>query len=308
MRRLHHICLGILLLCAFATQVIGGEIEDKVDSLFMLASTPEAKYQNLVDPAREELGKMGEVAVQRLIDKIGTTDARERQALSNIFSRIGSVAVPYLVDVLTAENKDSLENSARSLGEIGDKQATPALIRLFSNPAHSVRATAATSVGQCKDSSAVRNLISLLADPKYPVRKSAAVAIGKIGHEDAAPWLIKSLGDPHFSVRMTAMEALVQIGQGAGDALLGTFDGLDVTAQNLALEVFSRLEFKNSKKLVLSLMRSANPYTRGFALKALSRISLKDADKAVRGQLKDESHPFVLMIIESLRANSAASD
>jgi len=297
MIRLSIVVALALIVFPWCSEVTAGELENKVDSLFMLASTPEAHFQHLVDPAREELGTMGETAVPRLVEKIGTDDARERHALANIFKRIGAVAVPYLTETLNTDNKDALTNGARCLGEIGDKSATPALLELFTHSAHSVRATSATAVGRCRDSSAVARLMGLMADQKYTVRKSAAVALGRIEHEDAIPRLAIGLKDPHYSVRMTSMEALEKIGPKSGEALLQMFAGLDKTAQHLSLELFGRLQYKPSRKIIRSQLESDNPYTRGFALEAVFNISRSEAEKTVRKKFQNEIHPFVLHVI-----------
>jgi len=296
-----HLALAIsLAIILIAQSLQAGEIEDRVDSLFMLASTPEQHYQHLVDPSREALAEMGETAVPRLVEKLNTDDARERHALDNIFKRIGSPATPYLVKALNTDDIVVLRNTARCLGEVRDKSAGPALVELFTHEDKSIRSTAATSVGKCVDSSAVEPLIALLDDDVESVRKSAAVALGRIADSKAVQSLIQSLSDNHFSVRMTAAAALVKIGKPAAEQLLAVYDDLDTIPKCLSFEVWSKLEFKPARNLVINETKSTDRYMRGFAIVALADIDPKKARKRIKEMQGRETDLFVMSMLEKV--------
>ncbi len=286
------------MLLLSSTSLGAGEIEDRVDSLFMLASTPEQHYQHLVEPSREALAEMGITAVPRLVEKIGTDDARERHALDNIFGRIGSPAVPALVEALDTDNLDALRNASRCLGEIGDRSAGPALSELFDHENHSVRSGAATAVGKCHDSTAVENLIGLLDDSVESVRKSAAVALGRIAHQKAAERLIESLSDAHFSVRMSAAASLVQIGEKAAEKLAEAYEDLDSIPRYLAFEVWAKLHFKPARETLLKETESPNRFMRGFAIITLAAIDPEKGLKRVEDMRRSESDLFVLSMLK----------
>jgi len=291
---------GLCLLLIAAPRVSADvETDRKVDSLFLRASSPEQKYQHLVTPSREELGKMGIEAVPRLIEKIETEDARERHALDDIFKRIGPVAVPALVEALDTVNEDGVKNAARCLGQIGDKSATPALLKLFDADKHSIRSTAVTAVGKCHDSSAVQECVDMLGDTVENVRKCAAVALGRIKHPDANPSLIEALDDPHFSVRMSSVRALSQIGEEACVRLIASYDTLSSLAKSLAFEVWANVEFRDSRKALERETKSEDPLMRAFAIYSLARVDPGKAAKTVRRMLKTETDLFVISRIEA---------
>jgi HEAT repeat protein len=288
----------VTLLCS----VSAGEetvLDKEVDELFIQASNPEAHHQHLVEPAREKLTEMGELAVPRLVSKLATEDARERHALADIFKRIGPAAVPALIEALDTENLSQLRNTARSLGEVGDKSATSALLPLFVHANHTVRSAAVTSVGKCHDSTAVVDCISLLSDSVEPVRKSAAVALGRIADARAVPTLIDALGDSHYSVRMSAVGSLTAIKGPACDALIRRYDSLSDVAGYLAFEVWSGCGYVRAKKIIEKATYSSDRYTRAFAINAFAAIDGKAARKRIGKMIRDESDLFVLSCINA---------
>ncbi len=290
--------LVIALSCAVAGQT-ETELERKIDELFIKASNPEVHHQHLVDPSREELAEMGDLAVPRLVSKLSTEDARERHALDNIFGRIGSTAVPALVEVLDTDNQHILKNAARALGEIGDKAATSALLPLFRHETYNVRSTAVTAVGKCHDSSAVDECVSLLADSVESVRKSAAVALGRIADARAVTSLIDALEDSHYSVRMSAVRSLTTIGDPACDDLVRRYDRFNGLAGYLAFEVWAGCKYRQAKKILEEATRSTDSYARGFAVYALASIDAKAARKRIKKMIRDETDLFVLSRISA---------
>jgi HEAT repeat protein len=269
------------------------ELNEKIDSLFVLASNPEAHHQHLVEPSREELAQLGKRAVPRLVSKLSTEDARERHALADIFKKIGSPAVPALVEALNTDNLFGLRNTARCLGEIGDKSATPALLPLFVHENHTVRSTAVTAVGKSHDSSAVDNCITMLSDSAEPVRKSAAVALGRIADHRAVRRLIDALHDPHYSVRMSAVGSLIGIGNPSCDSLISRYSDLSDMGRYLAFEVWAGCRYAPAKKLLEKATHSEETYTRAFAIQALAAVDVKKARKRIEKMRRTETDLFV---------------
>ena len=70
--------------------------QETLEELFVMASSPELQYQEMRQPARDKIIEMGIDAVPFLVEKLGTTDARERHALENLLENIGSNAVPIM--------------------------------------------------------------------------------------------------------------------------------------------------------------------------------------------------------------------
>ena len=290
------ITMLVMLLAVLATPASAEtdtELNEKIDSLFVLASNPEAHHQHLVEPSREELAQLGKQAVPRLVSKLTTEDARERHALANIFRRIGPPAVPALVEALDTDNLSGLRNTARCLGEVGDKSATPALLPLFLHDNHTVRSTAVTAVGKSHDSSAVDNCITMLSDEAEPVRKSAAVALGRIADHRAVRRLIDALQDPHYSVRMSAVGSLITVGHPSCDSLISQYGDLSDLGRYLAFEVWAGCKYAPAKKLLEKATHSEISFTRAFAIQALAAVDVKKARKRIEKMRNTETDLFV---------------
>ena len=286
--------LFILLLSAAWSTLVASDIDQRVDELFIKASSGEVQYRDLVEPSKEELIEMGIDAVPRLITKLSSEDARERHTLADIFKGIGSSAVPALVKALDTDNLYTLRNAARCLGEIGDKRATHALLPLFFHENHSVRSTAVTSVGKCHDSSAVDKCILLLGDTVETVRKSASVALGRIEDARAVSSLIDALEDVHFSVRMSAVKSLTVIGEVACDDLIDRYDTLSDLAKYLAFDIWAGNKYKPARKILERETKSEDRYLRSFAIYALASIDGGKALKRIGKMLKTETDIFVI--------------
>ncbi|MBU1318154.1 MAG: HEAT repeat domain-containing protein [candidate division Zixibacteria bacterium] len=286
--------LLILTVAAIASHAAASTIDDKVDDLFLKASSGEIRYQDIVQPSKDELIEMGSDAVPRLVTKLSSEDARERNTLVDIFRGIGALAVPALIEALETDNLYALRNALQCLGEIGERDATESLLRYFTDEHHSVRSAAVTAVGRCHDSSAVDPCVNLLSDSVESVRKSAAVALGRIEDARATGPLIRALDDVHFSVRMSAARSLTSIGSPACDALLNKCDSLSVMAKSLAFEVWANSAYRPAAEILLSETYSTDPHVRGFAVVALASVSDEKARDRIEKLSETETDLFVL--------------
>lgn len=298
--QLAHRIMAIIAVFAMTVSVSSAsEIDDRVDDLFLKASSGEIRYQDLVQPSKDELIGMGIDAVPRLVTKLSSEDARERHTLVAIFKGIGAPAVPALMEALQTDNLYAVRNALESLGEIGDKSATESLLRYFTHENHSVRSAAVTAVGRCHDSSAVDLCVSLLSDSVESVRKSAAVALGRIEDARATGPLISVLDDAHFSVRMSAVRSLGSIGDPACEALLEIYDSLSLMARSLAFEVWANREYGPSSEVLLRETYSSDPHVRGFAVYSLAAVSEENARSRIEELTATETDLFVLSRLDA---------
>ncbi|MBD3381963.1 MAG: hypothetical protein GF404_07185 [candidate division Zixibacteria bacterium] len=286
--------LALIIFLFLASCAWSDEISDKVDDLFMKASSGEVQFRDLVEPSKEELIEMGEQAVGQLITKLATEDARERHTLEAIFKGIGEPAVPYLIGALQTENLYQLRLASICLGKIGHSDGTEPVMELFDHYNHTVRSSAATAVGNIGDTIAVEALIVLLSDSTETVRKSASVALGKIGHPNAIDPLIATLSDPHYSVRYSAEGSLVKIGEESGDNLLERTEYLDKLALYHTVAVWQKLKYSPARKTLEKYLKSPDNYLRGFSLLALAEIDSGRAKKHIRKIQDKENDLFVL--------------
>ncbi len=183
----------------------------QVDSLFVIASSGELKYRDLIKPTIEELAELGKDIVPILVDKLDTKSARERLTIINIFKKIGSDAVPYLITSLKNPNGLIVQRVCWAIGDIKDSSAVDALIGVTSHTRWQVRDQAVGALGDIADNKADDAVLCALHDSIGQVRKAAVVSVGKMRIIESVSQLIHLLGDDFYGARMSAAEALLKL-------------------------------------------------------------------------------------------------
>ena len=165
--------------------------------------------------AAEALGKLGDPqAIPALIQALGHDTDPFADDLD-----LDAVDDLDLDAVLDAVYRDAVRAvAAEALVKIGTP-AVPALIQALRDRSENVRFAAAEALGKLGDPQAVPALIQALGDSDWYVRRAAAEALVKIG-TPAVPALIRALGDSDSDVRAVAAWALVKIGTPAVPALI----------------------------------------------------------------------------------------
>ncbi|HEX6268654.1 MAG TPA: HEAT repeat domain-containing protein [Anaerolineales bacterium] len=146
--------------------------------------------------------KQGEA--KRLIGQLADVTKRERAA--NELIRMGTNAVPSLVEALRTKDENLLPYYQHILARI--PAATPAVIKTLQEAHPILRGRAAEIFGISKDRAAVRALLDALQGEYYTVRSRAALALGKIGDRNAIQPLLRMLKDKEAEVRSAACLAL----------------------------------------------------------------------------------------------------
>ena len=188
-----------------------GNLQQQVDSIFVIASSGEVKYLDLVQPAIDELVGMGEQVVPILIEKLTTKSARERLTIIQIFKEIGSPTLPYLIPALSRPEDIVVSRVCWALGDVGDAAAVSALVEVTGHRSWQVRENAIDALGKLKDNSADEPILSALQDSIGQVRKAAVVALGRLKADDAVRPMVSVLGDSFYGARLSAMEALLKL-------------------------------------------------------------------------------------------------
>jgi len=131
-------------------------------------------------------------------------------------------AVPALIKALKVETINY--RAAISLGEIGDKSAIPAL-RTMANDFPKERLWAGyglAALGEQEGFDILREIA--INDPLWTERRHAIRALGELGDSKDVPTLLTALKDLHVNVRVSAVRALGAIGDPA--ALPGLTEAL----------------------------------------------------------------------------------
>ena len=134
-----------------------------------------------------------------------------RNAAAEILVKLGSAVLPVLTRAADSPDPDVRKFILDILGDIGDRQATPLLLRLLQNDAETnVRAAAAENLGKIQDARAVPDMINSLSAPDLLVQFSLLDALGRIGCAIPVTGLI-SLGENKL-LRKPLFDALGRIG------------------------------------------------------------------------------------------------
>lgn len=200
--------------------VAGGVVEDavaqksalarKIDSLFIIASSGEVRYRDQNEPAMDSIAALGRPAVPYLIDKFTTKSARERWTIIWTLERIGSAAVPDLIEALDRPDGLVVQRVAWALGSIKDSTAVGPLMGVANHPRWQVRDQAVGALGKIGSDMAEPVVIAAFDDQIGQVRKSAVVSAGKLGLEGGIDHLIARFDDSFYGARMAAVEALLK--------------------------------------------------------------------------------------------------
>lgn len=210
------VTLGLALLIAgsiLPTTGVGQTtaLERKIDSLFIIASSGEVRYRDQNEPAMDSIAALGKPAVPHLIDKFVTKSARERWTIIWILERIGSEAVPDLIEALNRPDGLIVQRVAWSLGNIKDSAAVGPLMGVANHPRWQVRDQALGALGKIGDTQAEAVVVAGFDDEIGQVRKSAVVAAGQLELNSAIDNLIARFDDPFYGARLAAMDALYKM-------------------------------------------------------------------------------------------------
>lgn len=183
-------------------------LQKKVDSIFVIASSGELRYRDLVQPAIDSLAALGTGAVPLLVDKFITYSARERLTIINILKKIGSPAVPHLTASLGRPEPLVVARICWALGDIGDPAAIQPLVDVCGHSSWWVREKAIDGLGKIGDTGGGETVLQSLDDSVGQVRKAAVVAAGRLKLTTGIERLVFALGDNFYGARLSAIDVL----------------------------------------------------------------------------------------------------
>ena len=122
--------------------------------------------------------------------------------------------VEALVNLLFSDMPHDVLGAIEALGELGDKQATEALVVIFRTTElpDELRYAAGESLLRLKSAPAVVTLLAALRRDDIEVRLNAAAMLGELHATWATRGLIDALDDAEPDVRQAAREALAKLG------------------------------------------------------------------------------------------------
>ncbi len=249
--------------------------------------------ESVCDAAAHALGKIGTPAIPALLDALHVYDWEVRSGAARALGMIGDpIAIPALMDDLHDNDSDVRSNAARVLGKIGDP-AIPALLDALHDDANwTVRSGAARALGMIGDPASIPALLDALHVYDWEVRSEAADALGKIG-DPAIPALLDALHDANWTVRSGAARALGMIGDPASiPALLDGLHDADSQVRStvaLALRAFAD---PSAVPALMDALRDAAWWVRRNAAEALGKIGDPSAVPCLIERLADTEKPY----------------
>ncbi|HZV13051.1 MAG TPA: HEAT repeat domain-containing protein, partial [Candidatus Kapabacteria bacterium] len=272
-----------------------------IRTLFIQACAAPQKFQYLVEPSRKKLIERKEDALPYLLSKLSTTNARERNMLSDVLPQMKGNAVKLLIDSLTSSSEQTCLLSLYVLGKIGDSIAASAVLPMLHNPIWRIRASAAEQLGHLKDTSADNALaVAAMSDTVELVRMRAMRSLGELKDDDAADEMIAGLKDRSQLVRNKASEALNLLGEDAKDDVLNSISDASGFQKEYMIELLGNYhKDRKVKKFLTMYLRDDDVATRRAALAAIEKLGDKGYVPNIKKTLKTEEN-------ESLRERETA--
>ena len=267
----------------------------RVDTLFAVAARGEWRYAEMREAAWDSLVALGAPAAARLAAYLDTERSRERVTLREIFVRIGSPTVPYLVAALTDTARRAPRLAARIIGRIGAPEALKQLLGLVDHEDWQMRAQVAYALGRIGDQRASPSLLALLADSVAVVRGEAAASFEHIRDSAAVGALVSALGDPYYAVRDGAQASLVAMSPDAVGALAAVVDDPSVSplARRAAVGTLAQCDAELALEPLLMAATAEDWVVR---LRTIEGLVRRPGDVEVRERLDTlaaDRHPLV---------------
>ncbi|MDH3972790.1 MAG: HEAT repeat domain-containing protein [Deltaproteobacteria bacterium] len=133
-------------------------------------------------------------------------NAGMRNAAIETLERIGEAVVESLFPYIDDDDHDLRKQIVDILGGIGDKRATPYLIKALSDPDENVKSAAAENLGRIGDDEAVKSLVGSLKSKDLLLCYSALEALCRIGKNIPSKEIIPLLDNP--LLRKASIDAL----------------------------------------------------------------------------------------------------
>lgn len=197
-----------------------------------------------------------------------------RRPYAVALGRMGEEAVEPLIELLRDPDPALREVAAVALGEIGSRTAVEPLIGGLTDPEGSVRYWVVASLGQLRAEEAVEPLVVMLADDARGVRSAVAGALATIGSREAVEPLIEYLDDPSPWTRATIAYALGELGsEQAVEPLLATLDidDQDVNVRRAVIVALGQINSPRSDEALRRALDDQDAEVRRYAAEALKR-------------------------------------
>lgn len=272
-----------------------------VRTLFLQASASPAKYQPMVQPARDSLIAMGVDSLSYLLTKLNTEHPREYHALRMIIPKIGPAVIPILADSLHASDRRTVSNTIWFMGLVGDSTAAPYLAEFLHHERWGVRMMTAEAMGRSRHPAYETDLLPLLADSLAHVRQRAAWALGQFGSERSVTPLLDALSDTNQIVRHSAENALSNLGLSPALQIENRLKTAAFPANAHLIRLLGRLDQADEPahlQQIHDFLNHDDWRLRAAAVEALSYLTPDKVVAILQQAMRTEKHPRVKTAIQ----------
>lgn len=253
---------------------------------------------------------------------LGDVSWRVRKEAIQLFleePRVGELAGE-VIELLHAQDNAGLRNAAVEILVRLGTQAVPFLLEELSCSDHDVRKFVLDILGDIEDESCIHSMLPALSDPDENVRAAAAENLGKLRAAEAVPMLLDAMDHADLWLRFTILEALARIGQTvpvsrllalAGERLLrkALFDCLGRIGGMDAVPTLVRGltdEMRNVREAAIVALDRIVASLPGALDKELSGLAGTPAAEAVAAALESSDPAIIQAAVRLLRSTGDA--
>ena len=207
-----------------------------------------------------------------LVRLLGAEEARHD--VVEAFVRVGSAAVPLLIEQLGATDRDTRRAAIVALGRIGDRRAVEPLVGLLDERTSDLSVAVASALARLGDPRAFEPLLALLGDKDVAVRQAIVGALNSIGHPDMASRICPLLREPDALVRESAVKIAGYFGYATCvDCVVARCADEDEAVRAAAIEHLPYFDDGRALQIFASVLDKDTPRVRAAAAKALGSVA-----------------------------------
>lgn len=243
----------------------------------------------------------GEPSLPVALKAVKNADARA--AAGNVLVKLGSASVPGLLKILKETQDEAIRLFAiETLGKIGDRSATPAILPYLSLPPEKKRIVIG-ALGLIADPATEKYLIESLRNPEEDAdaRVQAALGLGKIGTPSAVNALINALDNVNLKISDGAVAGLSQAGAKALSALKTAVRHPDPEVRMRAVRALGGIESAGSVSVLIAALDDSDVRVRRAASESLGATGRAEAVAPLVRALEAEDGGVVLAASGSLK-------
>jgi len=217
-------------------------------------------------------------------------------------------AIPTLRALVNDENAQTRVAAINALGELKVHEAENEIQQAILDSVDWVRIAAVVAIGEIGITKAVPALIEVLQDPNPAIRGCAASALSKLNARSAANEIIPLLKDPDHHVVEAAIRACGQLRLvEAIDPLIGLRMQAEPPLNNRASLALAEINSPMIVERLAPFAHSIDPKQHRLAIRALARLELKEARDALHSLL-GHYHPGIReTVVEALKESPDVS-